>query len=75
MDDLPPNPVFHALHTSPTRIGEVASAANVKKLVLSHITPVTEPRLKLVKKVIRQNYRGKIKAAKDLKVFNLGDDD
>ena len=75
MDDLPPNPVFHVLHTSPTRIGEVASAANVKKLVLSHITPVTEPRLKQVKKVIRQNYHGKVKAAKDLKVFNLGKHD
>jgi len=44
-DDLPLNPVFHALHTSPTRMGEVATAANVKTLVLSHITPVTETRL------------------------------
>lgn len=72
-DTLPPNPVFHALHTSPTRIGEVAAAAKVKKLVLSHITPVTEPRLELVKQVIRQNYNGEIKAAEDLKVFNLDD--
>ena len=74
-DDLPPNPVFHLLHTSPTRIGEVATAAGVKKLVLSHITPVTEPRLEEVKQTIRdQGYYGKIKVAKDLKVFNLGDD-
>ncbi len=73
-DVLPPNPVFHALHTSPTRMGEVASAANVKKLILSHITPVTEPRLKEVKELVRANYKGKIKAAKDLKVYNLGDD-
>ncbi len=75
-DDLPPNPVFHVLHTSPTRIGQVAAAAGVKKLVLSHITPVVEPRLKLVKKTIRaQGYTGKIKAARDLKVYNLGDDE
>ena len=74
-DVLPPNPVFHALHTSPTRIGEVAAAANVKKLVLSHITPVTETRLDQVKDLIRTNYAGKIKVAKDLKVFNLGHDD
>lgn len=75
-DTLPPNPVFHVLHTSPTRIGQVAAAAGVKKLVLSHITPVVEPRLKQVKKTIRlQGYSGKIKVAKDLKVYNLGDDD
>jgi len=74
--DLPPNPVFHVLHTEPERLGQVAAAANVKKLVLSHITPVTEPRLKEVKKAIRENgYSGKIKVAKDLKVYNLGDDD
>ena len=71
MDDLPPNPVFHALHTSPTRMGEVAGAANVKKLVLSHITPVTEPRLDQVKQLIRVNYYGEIVAAEDLMVFKL----
>lgn len=74
-DVLPPNPVFHALHTSPTRMGEVAAAANVKKLVLSHITPVTEPRLDEVKQLIRQNYHGKIKAANDLMVFKLREHD
>lgn len=72
-DDLPPNPVFHVLHTSPTRIGEVAFAAGVKKLLLSHITPVVEPHLKQVKHAIReQGYDGKIKVAKDLKVINFG---
>lgn len=74
-DTLPANPVFHLLHTNPTRLGEVAGTANVKKLVLSHITPVTESRIKAVKKVIRQSYSGKIKVAKDLKVYNLADDD
>jgi len=73
-DTLPANPVIHALHTSPTRIGEVAAAANVKKLVLSHITPVTETRIDEVKDLIRVNYDGKIKEAKDLKVFNIGGD-
>lgn len=72
---LPTNPVFHALHTEPRRLGEVAAAANVKKLVLSHLTPVTEPRIEAVKNVIRENYVGKIKVAEDLKVYNLGDDD
>ncbi len=73
MDDLPDNPVFHLLHTSPTRLGEVAQSADVKRLLLSHITPVTEPRLESVISTIRDmGYRGKIKKAKDLKVINLG---
>ena len=70
-DVLPPNPVFHALHTSPTRMGEVAAAANVKKLVLSHITPVTEPRLAEVVQLVQQNYHGRIVAANDLMVFKV----
>ncbi len=74
-DTLPRNPVFHALHTSPTRIGEVAAAAEVAKLVLSHITPVTEPRLEEVEAAIRLNYHGPIRAARDLDVYNLGDED
>ena len=73
MDDLPANPVFHVLHTSPTRLGEVATAANVKKLILSHITPVTEPRLDLVKQIIReQGFTGRIRDAEDLDVYNFG---
>lgn len=63
---------FINLHTTPTRIGEVARDANVKKLVLSHITPITEPNLDLVKDSIRAaGYQGKITVAKDLKVYNL----
>ena len=73
--DLPPNDsfnIFYALHTTPSRIGEVANAAGVKKLLLSHITPQTENSIPQVKKLIRaQGYTGKIKAAKDLKVINL----
>ncbi|MDH5179862.1 MAG: MBL fold metallo-hydrolase [Gammaproteobacteria bacterium] len=76
MADEPANPVFHVLHTEPARIGEVALAANAKAVVLSHITPVTEPRLKEVQNIIRSTgYTGKIKTAKDLKVYNLGGDD
>lgn len=76
--NLPPVPVFHALHTAPARIGQVAAAANVKELVLSHITPVTEPRITDVINTIRDNgYSGKIREAEDLQVYNLGyhDDD
>jgi len=73
---IPPftDAVFKALHTTPSRIGEVAYMAGVKKLVLSHITPVTEPNLDMVKDLIKaQGFTGKIKVAKDLKVYNLDD--
>jgi ribonuclease BN (tRNA processing enzyme) len=67
--------LFHVLHTNPSLMGEVASAADVKKLVLSHITVITDPRLDIVKDEIKAaGYSGKIKAASDLKVYNLGDD-
>ena len=71
-NDEPAYGLFHVLHTNPSRMGEVASSANVKTLLLSHITPVTEPRLNIVKAEVKAaGYTGKIKAAKDLKVFNL----
>lgn len=64
--------IFYALHTTPSRIGEVAAQADVEKLVLSHITPQTEGKFKTLKTMIRaQGYDGKIKEAKDLKVYNL----
>jgi ribonuclease BN (tRNA processing enzyme) len=70
--DTHPNPAMLQLHTTPSRMGAVAAEAMVKKLVLSHLTPNTENNLKEVKRLVRaQGYRGKIKAARDLKVFNL----
>lgn len=75
MEDAPNGPkdaVFFALHTKPSRIGEVATAANVKKLVLSHITAITQSRLDEVKTLIRaQGFNGEISAAEDLKVYNV----
>ncbi len=75
MDDLPNGPndkIFFALHTTPTRIGQVATRAGVKKLVLSHITPVTGARLSKVKKLIGdQGYRGHLEVARDLAIYNL----
>lgn len=76
MADEPSNPVFHVLYTEPDRIGEVAVASGAKKLVLSHITPVTDSRIEEVKDIIRSTgYRGNIKVARDLKVYSLGDED
>jgi ribonuclease BN (tRNA processing enzyme) len=63
---------FSAVHTTPTRIGEVARDAGVKRLVLSHLTPITEPNLGTVRALVRNaGYYGRITVAKDLQVFNL----
>jgi ribonuclease BN (tRNA processing enzyme) len=67
---------FINLHTTPTRMGEVARDANARKLVLSHLTPITEPNLDAVEASVKAaGYTGEITVAKDLKVFNLRHDD
>lgn len=72
--DKPAENIFFALHTTPTRIGEVAAKAGVKKLVLSHITPGTEPNIDAIEDLIEAaGFTGKIKTAKDLKVYNVDD--
>ncbi|MGD8515259.1 MAG: MBL fold metallo-hydrolase, partial [Granulosicoccaceae bacterium] len=76
LGDAPPNPLFHILHTQPSLIADVAKTADVKTLVLSHLTPVTSPRVDEIQAIIKNaGFTGKIKNAKDLKVYNLGDDD
>jgi len=71
-DVLPPNPFFRTLHTTPRRIGEVARDANVTQLVLSHLTPVTEPRVPEVIQSIRaQMFTGDIIEANDLDRYDL----
>jgi len=68
--------IFYALHSTPGRIGQVADQAGVKKLILSHITPMTEGHDKELKARIREEgYHGAIKMANDLDVYNLQDDD
>lgn len=66
--------IFFALHTTPSRIGEVSRMSGAKKLLLSHFTSSTDNRIQEVKRLIRkQGYNGKIKAARDLQVINLMD--
>lgn len=66
--------IFYSLHTTPSRIGAVASEAGVKKLLLSHITPQTEGQFGPLKTMIRAaGYSGRIKMAEDLDVYNLSD--
>lgn len=73
-NEPPPISPFHKRHTTPTRIGQVAAAANPKELVLSHLTPVSLPNITTIENIIRQQgYTGKISVAKDLKVYNTSD--
>lgn len=66
-------PPFSLLHTTPTRIGLVAAAAGVTKLILSHITPATEANIAEIETLIRaQGFTGMIQRAADLDVYNLG---
>ncbi|WP_455221580.1 MBL fold metallo-hydrolase [Kaarinaea lacus] len=77
MDDEPSGPndaVFFALHTTPSRIGEVATAANVRQVLLSHLTRVTQDRVPEIKQLIlNQGYKGILTEANDLQVINLLD--
>ncbi len=73
--DLPPSPefeFFYKLHTTPSRVGEVATAANVKLLMLSHITLQSENEIPNMKELIKaQGFTGIIEATQDLEVYNL----
>jgi ribonuclease BN (tRNA processing enzyme) len=74
--DNVPNPMspFAKRHTTPKRLGEVAAAAGVKTLVLSHLTPVSDPNIdSIIDEVRAQGFTGKIRVAKDLKVYNTDD--
>jgi len=74
--DAPANPLFHILHTQPSLIADVAINADVDTLVLSHLTPVTSPRVDEIEDIIKgAGFTGEIKEAKDLKVYNIGADD
>lgn len=75
-NSAPNDKMFFALHTTPTRMGQVAAYAGVKKLVFSHITPITESRMDEVESLVTAaGYTGEMSVARDLKVYNVGDDE
>ncbi|NVM00820.1 MAG: MBL fold metallo-hydrolase [Candidatus Helarchaeota archaeon] len=57
---------FKTSHIIPSKLGEFAKEANVKKLVLTHLYPVCTGREKEMVKSIRKNYKGKVIVGKDL---------
>lgn len=75
LDNAPPSfSPFARRHTTPMRIGQVATAAGVKLLVLSHLTPISDPNIDaIIDEIKAQGFTGKIKVARDLRVFNTDD--
>jgi ribonuclease BN (tRNA processing enzyme) len=64
--DPPDSPaVLYTLHTPPRAIGQIAAAAGVHRLVLSHLSPATDQRRESVLKSIRQSYLGPVSLAED----------
>ncbi|VAW65413.1 hypothetical protein MNBD_GAMMA09-2966 [hydrothermal vent metagenome] len=70
-----PTPDFLLMfHTTPSRLGEVAAISQPEKLVLSHLSAITETpkNIKSIKQTIKNaGYNGKIIAARDLQVINV----
>lgn len=58
-------PILYELHTSPTRIGEIAARAGVGNLVLSHLTPSVEANRDAVLQSIRRSTPVKVTFAED----------
>ena len=56
---------LYDLHTAPHRIGEVAAAAHVKSLLLSHIPPTVEKAPDAVLRSVKQTYGGVVTLAED----------
>jgi ribonuclease BN (tRNA processing enzyme) len=64
--DPPDSPaVLYTLHTPPSAIGELAKSADVKRLLLSHLSPATEEMHDAVSKSIRKNFAGPVTMAED----------
>jgi ribonuclease BN (tRNA processing enzyme) len=70
--DPPGSPqALYDLHTSPHRIGEVAAAARVGSLLLSHITPQIEKARAQVLEAVQTTYKGKARFAEDCMQIDL----
>ncbi len=65
-------PVLYELHTSPKRIGEVAAAAQVRRLVLSHLPPNIERAGPEVLASVRATYKGPVELAYDCLRVDVG---
>lgn len=56
---------LYELHTTPSRIGEVAASAGVKTLILGHIPPKVDEQRDKVMASVRRSFHGEIRFAAD----------
>jgi ribonuclease BN (tRNA processing enzyme) len=64
--DPPGSPaILYTLHSPPRAIGQVARAANVHRLLLSHVSPAIDQKRDAVVASIRKSYAGPVTFAKD----------
>jgi ribonuclease BN (tRNA processing enzyme) len=56
---------LYALHTPPRRIGEIAAAARVKSLLLSHIPPSVQQAKDEVLRSVHVDFAGETRMAED----------
>ena len=58
-------PILYTLHTPPKKIGELAHDAEVKQLLLSHLSPSTDHMREAVLQSIRLKFTGSVQLAQD----------
>jgi len=64
--DPPDSPaILYTLHTPPRAIGELARAAGIHRLLLSHISPAVEENQDAVLDSIKRSYQGPVSLAED----------
>jgi ribonuclease BN (tRNA processing enzyme) len=56
---------LYELHTPPSRIGDVAAAASVKSVLLSHLTPSVLQAREAVIESVHARYKGEVRMAED----------
>jgi ribonuclease BN (tRNA processing enzyme) len=61
-----------SLHAPPSRIGQIAEAANARVLVLSHFMARSLEDFDLNVEIVRDNYNGETVVADDLQCINIG---
>lgn len=71
--DPPGSPAeLYALHTPPDRIGEIAASADVKHLVLAHVSPAVDQHRADVLASVRRSYREDVRFAADCMHLTMG---
>jgi len=64
-------PVARNLHATPSRIGHLAAATYVRRLLLSHLMARSIAHLDASRRIIRRTYRGEMQVAEDIQCIDL----